>query len=306
MNGLILIDKPPDCTSHDIVLRLRQILAEPRIGHFGTLDPLATGLLVLALGKAARFFRFYSKETKVYRACLRLGLATDTYDAQGKPIAAEAFDLPSESRLQEAMAKFTGEIRQIPPPYSAKKVGGKPYYKLARAGGATPKPEIKVRLDRFTLLSYVPPEAEVEVACSSGTYIRSVAHDLGQNLGCGAHLSRLRRLSSGDFRVEQAFTLERIAEIAAKGQIKQALIPLEALLPSWPRLVLSDEHCRLVRTGRAVSPAEQMPDIQSPAESCQPGWPGSFVRLFDSQGRLVALAAVQKEGNFLKPFLVVE
>ncbi len=305
MNGLILVDKPPDCTSHDVVLRLRRILPEPRIGHFGTLDPMATGLLVLAVGKAARFFPFYSREIKAYRGCIHLGITTDTYDAQGRPIGQEIFDLPDESALRRAMAKFVGDIRQVPPPFSAKKIKGKPYYKLARAGSETPKPEVKVHLDRFALLGYAPPEAEVEVTCSSGTYVRSLAHDLGQELGCGAHLSRLRRLSSGDLRVEQAVTLEHIAELASDNRIEEVLVPLESLLPGWPRVALSDSECRLVRTGQAVTAGDALHGIPSPPqpqELCE----ARSVRLFDSQDRLVALAKVDEGRTLLRPFLVIE
>lgn len=305
MNGLILVDKPPDCTSHDVVLRLRRILSEPRIGHFGTLDPMATGLLILALGKASRFFPFYSKEVKVYRGAIRLGIAMDTYDAQGKPLAEEVFDLPGEPALRQAMSRFVGDIRQVPPPFSAKKIRGKPYYKLARAGRETPKPEIKVHLERFLLLSYAPPDAEVEVACSSGTYVRSLAHDLGRDLGCGAHLSRLRRLSSGDFRVEQAFSLERIADLATRGRIDRALIPLEVLLPDCPRLVLSDSDCHLARTGQAVAPQDALQAGPSPSGSGKPG-PAQTVRLFDSRERLVALARADEGGTLLRPFLVID
>lgn len=306
MNGLILIDKPQGITSHDVVLRVRRDLAEPRAGHFGTLDPMATGLLVVALGKASRFFPYYSKQTKSYTGRIRLGVATDTYDAEGRPLGAEVVTgLPDEAALRGAMAAFEGDIRQVPPPYSAKKVGGQPYYKLARAGGQTPRPEVAVRVERFALVAYDGTQAEVEVTCSSGTYVRALAHDLGRALGCGAHLSGLRRTRAGEFRVEEALTLERLSGLAASGEAGRVIIPLESLLPEWPKVPLEESEVPLVRTGRPVGAGGGRLSLLASA-----GHTGSeatvSVRLFTPSGAFLALATLDPSANVLKPFLVIE
>ncbi len=300
MNGLLLIDKPSGCTSHDVVLRLRRLLGEPRVGHFGTLDPLATGLLVMALGKAPRFFAFYSAESKTYVARIRLGIATDTYDAEGTPRGEEVRELPGEPALRAAMAQFEGEIRQVPPPFSAKKFQGKPYYKLARAGAETPRTPVTVRVERFALLRYQGAEAEVETTCSSGTYVRSLAHDLGRLLGCGAHLAGLRRTACGEFTIDKAVTLDKLAVLQAEGRLSEILIPLESLLPGWPAIVLTDPESRCVRNGQPV-PSRQ---AAKPPESPSPG-PLS-VRLFSPDGRLQALARKNEDGSLFRPFLVLD
>jgi tRNA pseudouridine55 synthase len=298
MNGLILIDKPGGCTSHDVVLRVRRLLGEPRVGHFGTLDPMATGLLVTALGKAPRFFPFYAPGLKSYHARIRLGIATDTYDAEGTPVGPEARDLPDEAALREAMARFEGEISQVPPPFSAKKFRGTPYYRLARAGAETPRPQVLVRVERFALVRYASPEAEVEAVCSSGTYVRSLAHDLGRLLGCGAHLSGLRRTASGEFSIDKAVTLEELAELQAEGRVDSVLIPLEALLPDWPAVVLDESESRRVRTGQAL-----------PAERAGAPWTAAdgplSVRLFGPDGSLLGLARLDKESDLVRPFLII-
>lgn len=307
MNGLILVDKPPGCTSHDVVIQLRKSLAERHVGHFGTLDPMATGLLVAAAGKAARFCRFFSHETKTYLGRIRLGLATDTYDAEGDPLSAESAELPGEQALRRAMAAYLGEIRQVPPAYSAKKFRGQPFYKLARAGRETPQTPSAVVIQRFDLIRYDPPEAEVEVVCSSGTYVRSLAHDLGRDLGCGAHLAQLRRTASGRYTIDQALSLDEISELAAAGKTDRFLIPLESLLPDHPRVELEDSESMSIMHGQAL-PLDRFragSDI-SPVLSSLAGPEPTLVRLFNSQGRLIALAHRDEDKGALLPFLVLE
>jgi len=308
MNGLILVDKPSGLTSHDVVLVLRRFLAEPRVGHFGTLDPLATGLLVTALGKATRLFPFFAGEDKVYQGRIRFGWATDTYDAQGEPMAGDYAGLPDEAVLRRAMAKFEGPLRQLPPPFSAKKFKGQPLYKRARAGKDTPLTACPVVIHRFALLDYRPPEAEVEVVCSSGTYIRSLAHDLGRDLGCGAHLSGLRRLSSGAFRLENAFTLDRIREMAEAGQAGNFFIPVENLLPASPRIVLDASQERMVRNGQAVpldgTEGTSSGDLSGRKPEYPPGAP--VLRLFDRDGHLIALARLDASNRAGRPFLLFD
>lgn len=307
MNGLILVDKPAGCTSHDIVIKLRQVLDERHIGHFGTLDPMATGLLVAAAGKAARFSQFFSNETKTYQGRIRLGLATDTYDAEGEPLSAESAELPGEQALRRAMAAYLGKIQQVPPPYSAKKFKGQPFYKLARAGQETPRTPSTVVVHRFDLIRYDPPEAEVDVVCSSGTYIRSLAHDLGRDLGCGAHLTRLRRTAAGPYTIDQALSLDRIGDLAAAGDTDRFLIPLEALLPDRPRVELEDPETLLIKHGQAL-PLDRLKGAQdiSPFLSSLAGPEPAVVKLFNSQGRLIALAHRDEDKEVLRPFLVLE
>jgi tRNA pseudouridine55 synthase len=307
MNGLILVDKPPGCTSHDVVIRLRKSLAERHIGHFGTLDPMATGLLVAAAGKAARFFQFFSHEKKTYLGRIRLGLATDTYDAEGEPLSAESTELPTEQALRRAMAAYLGEIRQVPPPFSAKKFNGQPFYKLARAGRETPRTPSAVVIHRFELIRYDPPEAQVEVECSSGTYIRSLAHDLGRDLGCGGHLSQLRRTASGSYAIDQALSPDAISELSAAGRTDRFLIPLESLLPDHPRVNLEDAESLIIMHGQALllDRSKGVPDI-SPLLSSLTGPAPAVVRLFNSQGRLIALARRDEVKGALLPVLVLE
>jgi tRNA pseudouridine55 synthase len=307
MNGLVLIDKPPDCTSHDVVLELRRILSEPRVGHFGTLDPMATGLLLAALGKATRLFPFFSREDKTYRGRIRLGVATDTYDAQGKPLVSEGGDLPQESALLRAMSKYEGPLQQLPPAFSAKKYKGQPLYKRARAGNETPRTASSVTVHRFVLLGYQPPDADIEVSCSSGTYIRSLAHDLGRDLGCGGHLTQLRRMVSGQFKVEEAFTLARVGDLAAAGQADRFLIPVEDLLTSYPKAILDESEVRMVRNGQAVpyEPREAPSDIVFSRES-SPWADSNALRLFNQDGHLVALAHQDVIKSVWRPFLLFD
>jgi len=307
MNGLVLIDKPPDCTSHDVVLGLRKILSEPHIGHFGTLDPMASGLLVAALGKAARFFPFFSKENKSYEGRIRLGQATDTYDAQGTALAVPTGELPNEAVLRRAMAKYLGQIQQVPPPFSAKKFQGKPFYKIARSGGEPPRVPSPVFIHGFELVAYDPPDADIKVTCSSGTYIRSLAHDLGQDLGCAGHLTRLRRTRCGGYSVEQALTIEQVRELAESGRAESAVIPLEALLADFPRVDLTESDSRLAKNGRAL-PLEEGPAgfYQSPGSLDLDKGEPVIMRMFNPEGRLIALARWDAGLKTLHPFLVLE
>jgi tRNA pseudouridine55 synthase len=299
MDGLILVDKPPGWSSHDVVVRLRNVLEEKGVGHFGTLDPLATGLLLVAVGRATRLFPFFSRTDKSYRGRIRLGYATDTYDAQGRAAAEESHDLPDEQKLRATLASLTGVILQTPPPFSAKKIHGRPSYALARQHKAIPLPPEHVTVHFFTLDRYDPPCFDFRTRCSAGTYVRSLAHDLGRALGCGAHLQSLCRLSSGEFSLEQALNLDEIEDLAKRGEILRFLRPMESLLPDFPKLVLSELGCRLVKNGRPIS-----------AQDLEPGtsWP-SFAartyRLFGQEGRLMGLARPAADGRSLHPFLVL-
>jgi len=299
MEGLILLDKPPGWTSHDVVARLRKVLKEKRVGHCGTLDPLATGLLVVAVGRATRLSAHFSGKDKSYRGRLRLGYATDTYDAQGLPQAEESPHLPDRARLEKALADLTGPLLQTPPAYSAKKIRGKPSYVLARRRQAVLlKPE-QVLVHFFSLDGYKPPYADFRVGCSAGTYVRSLAHDLGTALGCGAHVHSLCRISSGEFRLEQSLSLEEVEAMAGRGEAAGFLRPLESLLTDYPKLVLNEAGCRLVKNGRTLSAREL---------EASPSWPSAAAqtyRLFGPDGRLKGLARPAAEGQSLHPFMVL-
>jgi len=297
MDGLIRVDKPSGWTSHDVVLKIRSCLGERRVGHFGTLDPLATGLLLVAVGRATRFFPFYSQSDKTYRGCLRLGLSTDTYDAQGRLEGPECPDRPSRKELQDAMAGFVGPLRQIPPAFSAKKIRGQPSYKLARSRKPVPLKEEEVTVHSFLLESYDPPRADFEVSCSAGTYIRSLIHELGRRLGCGAYLESLCRVSSGEQRLEEAFRVEDIERLAGRGDYDRFLLPLESLLPGFPALKLNEAGFRSARNGNRLSARD--------FEDFEPAAGESLFRLFSPEGRLVAVARREAGNPELHPFLVL-
>lgn len=296
MDGLIGVDKPAGWTSHDVVARLRRVLKVRKAGHGGTLDPAATGVLLVGVGRATRFFPYLPGRPKVYRGTIRLGFATDTYDASGRPAGPPAAALPGEAALAAAMASLEGPIRQTPPAYSAKKITGRPAYRLARAGREVVLDAVEVVIDAFRLLEYRPPDADFEVRCGPGTYIRSLAHDVGAALGCGGHLLALVRTAVGPYRLENCLPVERIEALAAEGRAADFLVPLERLLPEAPRYVLEPEEARRVLDGRSV-PAPAPPG-GIPA-------PGTLTRLFDGEGRLLALARVEPNLTDLRPCLVL-
>lgn len=301
-DGLLVIDKPAGPTSHDIVARVRRALGTRRVGHGGTLDPDATGVLLVAAGQATRFFPFLSKERKVYDGRIRLGTATDTYDASGRPVGPAAEALPGRDEVAAAMAAFVGDILQVPPRYSAKKIGGQPVYKLARADRAFVLAPVPVTVARFELRDFLPPDVLFEAECSAGTYVRSLAHDLGARLGCGAHLAGLRRTRVGPYGLDQAVSLEALEDAGARGEADRLVHPLETLLPEAPSATVRPEAEALVRNGRMLGPA----DLASPLSDAAPkAGDAGPVRVFAGNGRLLALARPTPEGTSLHPFLVL-
>lgn len=306
MDGLILVNKSDGFTSHDIIVEARKILSIQRIGHFGTLDPLATGLMIIAVGKATRLFPFFSKADKLYKGQITLGFSTDTYDSLGEPTSSEKKELLEENKILEVMKNLVGEIDQIPPPFSAKKYKGKPLYKFARNKKEINIKPCKVFIYFFRLKKYYPPFLDFEVKCSSGTYIRSLAHDLGQILGCGAHLSRLTRTEVGTFKLSDAFLLEEIRKLTEKGKFEKFLIPLEYLLPQFPKIILKESGSVLVRNGNMVFPENILRVIQqdSPQTSSSKKEEVIF-RLFSQEGKLLALAKKGEEKDIFYPFLVM-
>jgi tRNA pseudouridine55 synthase len=303
MDGLLLIRKPAGPTSHDIIARLRKILGQKRIGHFGTLDPLASGLLVVAAGRATRFFPYYGKLDKTYEGRIRLGFATDTYDREGRRTGPETDRLPGPDALLSAMKSFEGKILQRPPVFSAKKFEGKPLYAYARRGKSVEPAPVPVEVAAFELRNYDPPFLDFRVDCGSGTYIRSLAHDLGVALGCGAHLADLVRTRVGDFSLAAALPLEDIEARQARSETAGFLLPLETLLPGLPRYDLTEEGSRRMKDGRPVGP-EHLASGEFGPPSAPPD-ATAIVRLFGPDGALLALAHPAPPPAQFAPFLVL-
>jgi tRNA pseudouridine55 synthase len=301
-DGLLIIDKPAGLTSHGVVQRVRKALGLRRVGHGGTLDPDATGVLLVAAGQATRFFPFLSKEDKVYEGRIRLGFATDTYDASGRALAEECPDLPDRDTVASAMKTLVGDVLQMPPRYSAKKIGGRPVYKLARAHQEFELKPARVTIMRFDLKEYAPPYLDFEAACSAGTYIRSLAHDLGQQLGCGAHLAALKRTSVGAYGLDQAVPLDAFEEAAARGEADRFIRPLESLLPWAPAVAVRPEGQIYARNGRPLGPGELAAPVPDLAAT-DPRRAG-IVRLMSPEGRLLGLSRQAGDGS-LRPFLII-
>ncbi len=258
MDGLLILDKPAGMTSHDVVNVVRRLAGTRKVGHAGTLDPLATGVLVVLVGAATRLARFLDHADKTYRAVARLGSSTTTYDAAGD-ITEEHPVTVTRATVEAALAHFRGPIFQIPPMYSALKVDGKTLYKLARQGREIEREARPVTIQQLTLTDWRPPELTLEVTCSAGTYVRSLVHDLGQRLGCGAHLRALTRTASGRFRLEDSYSLDTLRALTADGRLAEALLPPQTALGNLPTLYLTIEQVQAVRYGRAIAP-EVAPD----------------------------------------------
>jgi len=305
MDGLLLVNKHQGCTSHDLITDVRKIIDLQKIGHFGTLDPLATGLMILAVGKATRLSSFFLKEDKIYEGRIKFGYSTDTYDSSGTSTSAENKEWPEKDKILEVLKKFEGPIDQIPPPFSAKKYRGKPLYKLARNKKEFELKPSRVFIHFFNLKEYHPPFLDFNVKCSSGTYIRSLAHDLGQILGCGAHLSGLTRTKIGAFKLSDALSLDEIKKLIEKGKISNCLIPIESLLPQFPKVILKESGTALVRNGNLVFPENISEVVQTrPLQNKSLKEKEVIFRLFNLEGKLLGLAKKEPEKNSLHPFLV--
>lgn len=293
MNGLVLIDKPAGCTSHDVVNRWRKLAQTRRVGHLGTLDPMATGLLALVTGHATRLAQFFRTDEKTYEAEIKLGLVSDTYDADGE-VRETAIPAPeSEEAIINALAHFTGRFMQTPPAVSAKKIGGVPAYKLARKQQPIDLAPVEVHVLDLTVREIVSTLVKVSIRCSAGTYIRSIAHDLGQMLGCGAILTALRRTRVGDFGIEQAVTITQLQELASQGRLHQAVHSSAELLPHFP-----SEYCNVsvesrIRQGR---------DFRTSPFTVPPGSP--FVKAISYSGELIAIGEL-KIPNIYHPSTVL-
>lgn len=256
MNGVIVVDKPRGWTSHDVVGKMRRICGTKRIGHLGTLDPMATGVLPLLIEKATRLAQYFGHNEKEYEGTIRYGWATNTYDAEGEQVGAQTQVSLTPEQAEQALAAFRGPILQTPPPVSAKKVNGRPAYELARKNIAVELKPVEVTVHELEVLGVEGNEVRVRVRASAGTYIRSIAHDSGKALGCGGHLCGLRRIRSGPFAIEKAWTLEQLAELAATARLEEALLPASELLPEIPLEVIDQTTETQIRQGRdfRVSP----------------------------------------------------
>jgi len=311
MDGILIIDKPAEWTSHDVVARIRRVLRERRVGHTGTLDPFATGVLVVLVGRATRLAQFLAGAEKEYEATVRLGYATDTGDLTGAPRLAEGEQIKpcvawSTEEIEAALSPLRGEIEQRPPMYSAKKVQGRKLYELARRGMEVERQAVRIVVHELearptdgALLSRSDDgtcELCVRVVCSAGTYVRVLAESIGQNLDIGAHLSALRRTRAGAFDLSQAVTLEQLNELAEAGRTVEALLPLDAALSELPSVHLTFEDARRIRHGAAVRGGQ---------ESWADGAP---VKLYTDAGSLLAVGVYEAARQSLRPrvLLVVE
>jgi tRNA pseudouridine55 synthase len=279
LDGVLVVDKPAGPTSHDVVESVRRALRERRIGHTGTLDPFATGVLALCVGKATRLARFLSGGEKQYRASVRLGFATTTDDLTGEPLGAPRAVSVARAALEAAVAGLVGEFDQVPPAFSAKHVAGRRSYELARRGESVPRAAARVAVHAIEVIRFEGDGLELDVRCSPGTYVRALARDLGEALGVGGHLTALRRTRSGEFDLSRAVTADALERAEA------CLIPLAELLPELPVAVLWPASLAFVKNGRTLSPADVARGF--PCE------PVERVRLMDESGRLVALAVAK-------------
>ena len=316
MNAVLIIDKPSGFTSHDVVARVRRILQQRAVGHLGTLDPMATGVLPLVLGNMTRLAKFYLKADKSYEGVIRFGFATDTYDADGEPSAPLREPKLTLAQVRDLATKFTGLIEQMPPPYSAKKVGGVPAYKLARKKKDVTLNSVQVEIKQFEILSMEDGSARFQARVGSGTYMRSVAHDIGQLAGCGAHLQSLRRTAVAEFGLEDAHSLAELHEAAQNVNRRRHEENIKAegrednpqecepgsrppadlfvhprkLLPSLPAVTAADEMVSRIRHGRPVN----LPELSRARE----------VKVFSGQRDLIAICT-RVAGTLFHPKLVL-
>jgi len=300
ISGVLIIDKPSGMTSHDVVACARRLLGIRQIGHFGTLDPFATGVLPLSVNKATRFAQFYLKSRKAYEGTLRFGFSTDTYDGTGKPASEEVPVSVEREVLEKMFREFTGRFPQTPPPYSAKRVGGKRAYVLARQNKPVQLAPVEVEVYAFELLSFDGLRARFAVECSGGTYVRSLAHDIGQKLGCGAHLEGLRRTTVAEFALDRAVTLDRLDEAVREQSVENCIIPLESLLPDCPELIVRGREEKSVSHGNKFELAQ----TERFGRGTGREQAVSLLKIMNPDRRLIAVAR-HVAGNIYHPDLVL-
>ena len=289
MNGVIVIDKPAGLTSHDVVNRVRRILGQRSVGHLGTLDPSATGVLPVVLGNLTRLAQVYVHSEKTYEGLIRFGFATDTYDADGEPTTPlQDVDLNGDE-VRTLAAQFQGTIEQMPPPFSAKKIAGVPAYKLARKKQEVVLKPVQVEIKEFEILATTADQATFRARVASGTYIRSVAHEMGQKLGCGAHLASLRRTAVAEFAIEDAHSLPALEAAMQQGSAESLFVHPRKLVPQLPSVTASEESAALIRSGRAVN----LPEMSRAPQ----------VKVFCGQSDLIAIAT-RIAGTLFHPSIV--
>src|SRR5467141_2370564 len=310
--GALVIDKPKGKTSHDVVDAVRHLAGFRQIGHMGTLDPLATGVLVLLLGRATRLVQFYSGRRKRYSAVFRFGFATDTYDSEGEAQGPDSVPLLDAAVLERLAAERIGRFEQMPPSFSAKKVHGRPAYELARKKQPVELKAVEVELFEYKLLEMEGSIARFVIECSSGTYIRSLAHEMGQKLGCGAHLAEITRTAVGEFSLDQAITLEELAEAKRAGKFADYVIPLESLLSNFPRVNVLPVVEKRVRHGTKFNimlaqlqpgRVESPPGATTELDGGEPKPPR--LRVFSQQDKLIAIAEAVVPRTY-QPIVVFE
>ncbi|MDX1600225.1 MAG: tRNA pseudouridine(55) synthase TruB [Anaerolineales bacterium] len=288
--GLLIVDKPVGPTSHDVVQAVRRGLDMRKVGHTGTLDPLASGVLVICLGPATRLSEYLIDKSKRYRATILFGSTTSTYDAEGEVIH-ESGQTPSREHIEEELETFTGDIRQRPPDYSAVRVKGQRAYDMSRRGEAPQLEARQVTVHRLELLEYEPPQLTLEVHCSAGTYIRSLAHDLGVAVGTGAYLAGLRRTEVGPFGLDRAVALDALEDAMRASEWEQYLVPAAKALPDWPQVEVEGETLEGIRHGRTI-----------PADGRAQG----LARAIGPQGRLIAVLEPAEDGEAWHPHKVFQ
>ncbi len=312
LEGALVVNKPSGRTSHDVVEAVRHVVGFRRIGHLGTLDPIATGVLVLLLGRATRLAQFYSARRKRYLCTFRFGFATDTYDAAGEALGPDAAPTLTREKLEELARPLVGRTEQMPPPYSAKKIHGRPAHELARKKKPVELKAVEVDVYELKLLSIEGSSARFEVECGPGTYVRSLAHDMGRVLGTGAHVSEITRTAVGEFTLDQAITLEEVAAAMAAGQLTERVIPLDGLLADLPHAKVLPIVERRIRHGaRFTVPVSQLQPGRAtagqsgPAELDADRWKPARMRVFNSAGKLIAIAEPVVP-RIYRPVLVLE
>jgi tRNA pseudouridine55 synthase len=290
VDGLLIIDKPAGLTSHDVVARVRRITGEKSVGHLGTLDPMATGVLPLVLGRFTRLAQFYNDADKRYQGVIRFGLATDTYDAEGEPAGPEQPVQLTEEQVRSAAVRFSGHLQQMPPPFSAKKVAGVPAYKLARKGQSVELKPKEVEVKELNITGWDGKCARFTSWVSSGTYLRTLAHDLGQSLGPGAHLAELKRTAVREFQLEDAHTLEELESASAGDSWDGMFLHPRLILPEFPAVAAPPEALARLKHGAAVN----LPEFSK----------ALTVRVFAGQRELLAIAK-RVAGTLFQPKIVL-
>jgi tRNA pseudouridine55 synthase len=312
LDGILVVNKPSGRTSHDVVEFVRRLIGFRQIGHFGTLDPLATGVLVLAFGRATRLARFYASRRKRYTCAVRFGFATDTYDADGEALGPDTAPSLDPEQLRALASQFVGRIQQTPPSFSAKKIHGRPAHELARKHKPVDLRPVDVDVYEFRLTGLEGSVARFAVECGSGTYIRSLANDLGKIHGAGAHLAEIVRTAVGEFTLDHAVTLPELELDAKAGKIASRVIPLENLLPDLPRTTVLPIIEKRVRHGAKfnlplaqIQPGQMTAAQGAPAQLDSADWKPARLRVFNQQGQLIAIAEPVVPRTY-QPVLVLE